>query len=88
MGIQRNATAGSLESCDCLVIASPAKTLEIRLESTVEQRFGAHIRGLVEETLRQAGVGSGRIAVTDRGALDYCIRARVITAARRGGAPC
>jgi len=88
MGIQKNATAGSLESCDCLVIASPAEALEIRLESTVEKRFGAHIRRLVEQTLREAGIDAGLFAVTDRGALDYCIRARVISAARRGGAPC
>ena len=86
MKIIRNALAGSLESSDCLVKVCPAETLKFHLDSTLDKRFGSHLRKLVQDTLRELHVESGEVVVTDRGALDYCIRARLATAARRGGA--
>jgi citrate lyase subunit gamma (acyl carrier protein) len=86
MNIMQKAMVGSLESCDCLIVVSPGDRLDIQIDSTVGKRFGAHIRTLVDETLRELRVASGQFTVTDRGALDYCIKARLITAARRGGA--
>lgn len=81
--ITQKGLAGSLESCDCLVMVTPSDRLEIYLESPVEKRFGEHIREVIRRTLAELGLTAGLVAVTDRGALDYCLRARVITAVRR-----
>lgn len=85
MKIIQKAKAGSLESCDCLVVVSPGEQLGIRIDSTVGKRFGSHIHNLVSETLQELRVDSGIFSITDRGALDFCIKARLITAVRRGG---
>lgn len=85
MKIMQKAKAGSLESCDCLVVVSPGDQLGIRIDSTVGKRFGTHIHSLVTETLRELHVDAGTFSITDRGALDFCIKARLITAVQRGG---
>ncbi len=84
MKIEHKAIAGSLESCDCLIVVSPDDILQIHLESSVKQRFGKHIRSLVENILKELEVDKGSVSITDQGALDYCIRARLITAIERG----
>ena len=81
-----NGQAGSLESSDCLVMVRPLDRLEIHLESAVEKRYGEHIREVIRQTLADLGLTAGLIAVTDRGALDYCLRARVTTAVKRARA--
>ena len=43
----------------------------------------AALRQRIEATLQELGVTSGRIQVSDRGALDYAIAARVQTAVTR-----
>jgi citrate lyase subunit gamma (acyl carrier protein) len=40
----------------------------------------------VEAVLAEQGVVAGRVLVTDRGALDYAIQARLETALARAGA--
>ena len=84
MKIEQKAIAGSLESCDCLIVVSPDESLQIHLESSVKQRFGNHIRSLVETILKELNVDKGSVSITDQGALDYCIRARLTTAVKRG----
>jgi len=86
--IVRNGQAGTLESGDAMVIVSPrppeaAPTLEIEVHSIVEAQYGEEIRRVVCETLSELGVEDARVTVQDRGALDYCIRARVEAAAHR-----
>jgi citrate lyase subunit gamma (acyl carrier protein) len=58
--------------------------LEIEIESTVQKQFEHLIRDCVEGVLRRINLHSGRIMVSDRGALDYAIEARVEVAVRRG----
>ena len=82
--IVRRATAGTLESSDAYVELEPgAGEIEIELDSVVEGQFGAKIRRVVAEVLDEQGVGSARVKLVDRGALDCVIRARVETAVAR-----
>lgn len=81
----KHASAGTLESGDILVKLSPAteKGLHIHLESSVAAQFGTQITDLVRETLLGLGIDRAEVDVTDKGALDCTIRARVTAAAVR-----
>ena len=83
MSIARKAQAGTMQSSDLMVFVEPASELVIEVESTVKRQFEHLIRAKIEETLRANGVDAGRVRVTDRGALDYAIQARVETALAR-----
>ena len=72
-----------MQSSDLLVRVEPAERLEIEVESTVKKQFEHLIRAQVERTLARHGVTRARVVVSDRGALDYAIDARVETALRR-----
>ena len=83
MKIKRKATAGTMQSSDLVVTVEPAAGLEIQIESTVKKQFEHLIRARVQETLAQNGVTSGLVRISDRGALDYAIEARVEAALKR-----
>lgn len=83
MNVRRKATAGTMQSSDLTVSIEPADRLEIRIESTVKKQFEHLIRARIEETLSRHGVQHALVQVSDRGALDYAIEARVETALRR-----
>ncbi len=85
MTIVRKAQAGTMQSSDLMVFLEPAPELVIEIESTVKAQFEHLIRAKIEEVLRERGVGAGRVRVTDRGALDYAIQARLETALLRAG---
>ena len=71
--IVRVASAGTLESSDVYVEIEPwEQGVEIQLES------------VVRATLAACGVERARLTVSDRGALECVIRARVETAVLRG----
>mgnify|MGYP003301056409 CR=1 FL=1 len=84
MDIIKCASAGTMESSDAYVEIEPAQTLQIQLESVVQNQFGEAIEKVVRQTLEQCGVEKANVRVIDRGALDCVIRARVETAALRG----
>jgi len=83
MQIRRKASAGTMQSSDLMVVVEPAATLEIHIDSTVKKQFEQLIREQILRTLDQLQVSSGRIQVSDRGALDYAIAARIETAITR-----
>ena len=83
MEIRRKATAGTMQSSDLTVSVEPAERLDIEIESTVKKQFEHLIRARIEAVLARHGVTRGRIRISDRGALDYAIEARVETALRR-----
>jgi len=83
MSIGRKAQAGTLQSSDVMVYVEPGDGLVVEIESTVKRQFEHLIRAKIEEVLRAHGVSAGRIRVTDRGALDYAIQARLETALLR-----
>ena len=81
----KEASAGTLESGDILVQIAPAdkKGLQIDLQSSVAYQFGRQIKQLVAETLEGLDIHDANVKVTDKGALDCTIRARVTAAAVR-----
>jgi citrate lyase subunit gamma (acyl carrier protein) len=84
MTIKREALAGTLESSDALVKAAPSSGgRKVELESVVMHAYGDAIRAVIEKTLDSLEVRSGAITVTDRGAIDAVLAARVETALRR-----
>lgn len=66
-----------------MVFVEPADDLVIEIESTVQKQFGHLIEARIKQVLKRLAVEGRRIAVSDRGALDYAIDARVETALRR-----
>jgi citrate lyase subunit gamma (acyl carrier protein) len=83
MQIRRKATAGTSQSSDLMVVVEPSDTLSIEIESTVKKQYEHLIRARIQEPLARLGVTAARIRVSDRGALDYAIDARVEAALRR-----
>ena len=84
MEIITNAAAGTMESSDAYVEIEPAESLQIQLESVVQEQFGDDIRAVVAEVLADNNVKKANVRVIDRGALECVIRARVETAILRG----
>lgn len=84
MEITRRAAAGTLESSDAYVEIEPGTGVEVQIQSVVVGQFGADIERTVREVLSECGVENAVIRVSDRGALDCVIRARVETAILRG----
>jgi citrate lyase subunit gamma (acyl carrier protein) len=85
MKIKKKAQAGTMQSSDLMVFVEPADELTVEIESTVKKQFEHLIRARIDEVLLCHGVTSGNIRVTDRGALDYAIAARLEAALRRSG---
>lgn len=83
--IIRPASAGTLESSDVYVEIEPwEEGIEIDLESVIKIQFGEAIEAAIRETLAECGVERAKLTVSDRGALDCVLRARVETAVARG----
>ncbi len=76
------AQAGSLESGD-VHVSITAGAGELEIESPVIAIFGDAIRATAREVLTRYHLPSVRVKITDRGALDYVLRARLETAALR-----
>ena len=84
MEIVKLAVAGTMESSDAYVEIEPAASLDIQLESVVQEQFGDEICRVVREVLEEGGITAANVRVVDRGALECVIRARVETAILRG----
>ncbi|MGE4352580.1 MAG: citrate lyase acyl carrier protein [Oscillospiraceae bacterium] len=84
MKITKYAVAGTLESSDAMVTVEPNDVLEIEIESVVLAEYGQQIRCTVEQALRQLGVTAAKVHISDRGALDCVLSARLQTAVHRG----
>ena len=85
MKIVKKGQAGTMQSSDLMVTVEPADTLTIEIQSTVKKQFEHLIRARLEQVLSKLGVTSGKISVSDRGALDYAIEARLEAALNRAG---
>jgi citrate lyase subunit gamma (acyl carrier protein) len=77
MQIKRKVQAGTMQSSDLMVFLEPADGLSIEIESTVKKQFEHLIRQKVESVLKKHEISSGAIRISDRGALDYAIVARL-----------
>jgi citrate lyase subunit gamma (acyl carrier protein) len=79
------AQAGTIESSDCLVTVKEHETLKIVIESTVFDAFGEQIEDVINKTLKDYDLNHVFVHIQDKGALDYAIKARLITALKRLG---
>jgi len=85
MEIHRRAQAGTLQSNDLMVYLEPGAELVVEIESTVKKQFEHLIRARIDEVLKRHDVRAGTIRISDRGALDYAITARLEAGLRRAG---
>ena len=84
MEIKKAATAGTLESSDCMVTVEPGEgKVDFSLESSVINQYGNQIRKVALETLERLDIDNVRLTIVDKGALDCTVRARVATALTR-----
>ncbi|MDR0622629.1 MAG: citrate lyase acyl carrier protein [Deltaproteobacteria bacterium] len=82
--VKRVAQAGTLESSDIMIIVEPGTNgLRVDLESIVEKQYGQAIRKTITDTLKTLGITDLNVKAIDKGALDYAIRARLVTALSR-----
>lgn len=85
MDIQKNASAGTMESSDVYVEIEPnEKGIDLQIQSVVQGQFGEAIRQVVTQVLAEQGVKNASVRIADRGALECVLRARVETAILRG----
>ncbi len=84
MKIIRDATAGSGEKSDCSVTVRPSDGLEIEITGSSAAFFRESMVAEIKSVLRELAVDAGTIEVADRGALPFCLKARVEAAVRRG----
>ena len=85
MSIKKYASSGTIESSDAYVEIEPCDAgIKIEIESVVKKQFGENIKNAVNEVLNEQNIKNAVVRVTDRGALECVIRARVETAVLRG----
>jgi len=75
--------AGSKESNDCLVTVKESKKTDIIIDSIVAAFFYDQIKAVVEETLKEMNIENVTVIVEDKGALDYTIKSRLVSAIKR-----
>jgi len=73
---------GSDAKRDCQVTVTTAPSLEIQIKASNQQLLEPGIRAVVEKTASALGVSKAKIAIADKGALDYVISGRVEAALR------
>ncbi len=76
-------TAGSKESNDCFITVKESDKTEIIIESVVAVFFYDQIKATIESTLKELDVKNVIVVVEDKGALDYTIKSRLISAIKR-----
>ena len=79
------ASAGTLESSDCLVTASPSEKLGLDYKGANSTVFAERTMRLVESVAKKYELEGAEISIQDQGALEITIRARLETALDRGG---
>lgn len=85
MEIKKIGVAGTVESSDINIVIEPSNELgiNINLQSAVMKQFGRQIKNVIEETLKNEGVENAVVRAVDKGAIDFVIKARTLTALYR-----
>ena len=77
--------AGSLESNDAMITVKESDTLKITVKSIVYDFFHSQIEEVIKKTLKEKNIENVEVTCEDKGALDYTIKARLLTAISRMG---
>ena len=75
--------AGSASSNDILVTVQESEKLEIEITSIVDAFFHDQIEKVIIDTLNELNIKNIKVTCQDKGALDYTIKARLVTALTR-----
>jgi len=75
--------AGSVESNDCLITVMEVSKRDIEIHSIVDAFFHDQILKVIIDTLDERHLTNIQVIIEDKGALDYTIKARLITALSR-----
>ncbi len=81
--IMKIGVAGSLESNDALITVTESHKTEITIKSIVYDFFHTQIEEVIATVLKEFNITNVNVLCEDKGALDYTIRARLITALSR-----
>lgn len=85
MKLKRPSKAGTYESNDVYIMLFPVDDgIKIELESVVYELFGDTIKNVILTTLHENNIENVHVKAIDKGALDFTIKARVLTAIKRG----
>ena len=75
--------AGSVESNDILITVTESSELVIEIKSIVDAFFHDQIEQVIRDTLKELNINNVKVSCQDKGALDYTIKARLVTALTR-----
>ena len=75
--------SGSVESNDAMITCQESDSLKIEITSIVDAFFHDQILKVITDTLKELNVTNVKVICEDKGALDYTIKARLITAIKR-----
>ena len=75
--------AGSLESNDAMITVTEGSGISITVKSIVYDFFGEAIEKTIRDTLSDMNIENICVVCEDKGALDYTVRARLISAIAR-----
>ena len=75
--------AGTVESNDCMITVKESDKLTVTIESIVYDFFKDQIEAVILETLKELHIKNVAVLCQDKGALDFTIKARLITAIER-----
>ncbi len=85
MEIKKVGIAGTIESSDINIVIEPSNEngIDIHLQSAVMKQFGRQVKNVIEETLKNEGIENAVVRAIDKGAIDFVIKARTLTALYR-----
>ena len=83
MELLHTASAGTLESSDCVVTVSPCERFELDYRGANSVIFAKRTEGLVREMLDKHSVSGASVVIQDQGAIEITINARLETALLR-----
>lgn len=75
--------AGSASSNDALITVTEAEGIIIEISSIVDAFFHDQIEKVIKDTLNEFNIKNVKVTCQDKGALDYTIKARLVTALTR-----
>ncbi len=81
--MKKVSVAGTTDSNDCQITIKDYQGLLIEVESIVKEFFGDHIENLIKGKLEELKIDNVHVSVIDKGAYDFTIISRLVTALTR-----
>ncbi|MCF0151213.1 MAG: citrate lyase acyl carrier protein [Firmicutes bacterium] len=73
------------QNADCVIVIEPSENgNEILLESLVKAQYGDAIIASAQDELKKYDITNAKLTITDRGAIDCVLRARLEAVIKRG----